>query len=571
VAKIALLPPEISQKIAAGEVIERPFSAVKELVENSLDAGASSIRVDLQSGGKRLIRVQDDGGGMSREDALLAFARYSTSKIRREDDLDHIATLGFRGEALASISAVSRLVLRTSDGGEKAVEVSHEGERLLGVKDIALARGTTVEVRDLFFNLPARLKFLKSDQSELAQVAKFLTSIACAFPEVAFALNHGARELFSWPRVGTLRERLYQAYGKALIDRLMEVDHSEGPSRLHGFASRPPAGRADRSQQFFYVNRRPVRDRTLLAALNQAFRPLLEKNLNAEAFLFLTHPLGEVDVNVHPAKSEVRFRDPQAVFRLVLGAVERAGLGEGAVKPVAFGRLDAADGPSMKVEEPAEARLFGDPFNPARTAEWPNVAFPKPATQEGDLRVLGQYLDMYIVAASEEGLFIIDQHNAHEKVLYEKYKEIKKGRAWPRKMALIPLLMDLAPSEVLSLEENRALFEESGFRVEEAGGRTYALKEYPDILKDEEAKRVFLGLLNEVKEEKLGGREDKVLATLACKTAVKAGEPLPQAKMEYLVRELFKLPHHSLCPHGRPVLLRIERGQVERGLRRPSN
>jgi len=571
VAKIALLAPEISQKIAAGEVIERPSSVVKELVENSLDAGATSIKVELLAGGKSLIRVQDDGCGMSCEDALLAFERYSTSKIRDEDDLNRIITLGFRGEALASISAVSRLTLKTSDGGAKAVEVTREGDKVLEVQDIALARGATIEVRDLFFNLPARLKFLRSDQSELNQAAQFLTSIACAYPGVAFSLSHGQRQLFDWPGVKTLRERLYQVHGKALIDRLMDVDYAEGPSRVYGFASRPPSGRADKSRQFFYVNLRPVKDRILQAALNQAFRLLLEKNLYAEAFLFLDHPHGEVDVNVHPAKAEVRFRDPQSVFRLVQRGIEQAGLKAGTVKPVTFSRPEGTDGIRPGVEEAPAAGLFGDPYGPQRSPSWPGrPAEPRGAGESG-LTVLGQFLNMYIVAVSEEGLFIIDQHNAHEKVLYERYKETRAGRAWPGKAALIPLLMDLAPSEVLSLEENRALFEENGFRVEEAGGRTYALKEFPDILKDEEARQIFLSLLAEVKDEKLGGRQDKILATLACKTAIKAGEPLPQAKMEYLVEELFKLTPHSLCPHGRPILLKIDRSQVDKGLRRPSN
>ena len=570
-AKIALLSPEISQKIAAGEVIERPSSVVKELVENSLDAGATSIRVELLAGGKSLIRVQDDGCGMSREDALLAFERHSTSKIRNEDDLSRIMTLGFRGEALASISAVSRLTLKTSDGEAKAVEVTREGDKVLEVKDIALARGTTLEVRDLFFNLPARLKFLRSDQSELNQAAQFLTSIACAYPGVAFALSHGQRQLFDWPRVKTLRERLYQVHGKALLDRLMDVDYAEGPSRVYGFASRPPSGRADKSRQFFYVNFRPVKDRTLQAALNQSFRLLLEKSLYAEAFLFLDHPHGEVDVNVHPAKAEVRFRDPQSVFRLVQRGIEQAALKTGTVKPVTYSRPEETGDLRPGVEEAPAAGLFGDPYRPQQTLGWSHRTAEPHVAGESGLTVLGQFLNMYIVAVSEEGLFIIDQHNAHEKVLYERFKEARTGRAWPRKSALIPLLMDLAPSEVLSLEENAALFEENGFRVEEAGGRTYALKEFPDILKDEEARQIFLSLLAEVKDEKLGGRPDRILATLACRTAIKAGEPLPQAKMEYLVDELFKLTPHSLCPHGRPILLKIDRSQVDKGLRRPSN
>ncbi len=573
--RIALLPPEVSQKIAAGEVIERPSSVVKELVENSLDAGATAVRVELRSGGRDLIRVEDDGWGLGRDDALLAFERHSTSKIREEKDLENILTLGFRGEALASISAVSRLTFRTSEGGEAGTEVEREGERLMGVRDIAFARGTSVEVRDLFFNLPARLKFLKSETAELSRSAKFLTLAALAHPEVAFALRHGTREVFDWPRVRTLRERLFQVYGKALVDRLMEVDHQDGGSRVQGFVTRPPMGRGDRSQQFFFVNLRPVRDSTLQAALNQAFRPVLEKNTFAEAFLFLSHPRSEVDVNVHPAKSEVRFRDTQAVFRLVLRGVEKAVLDQGSVKPAEFCLPHKAQTPGPKVEEDPGARLFGDPYGPRTSdrrsaSQAPRVEAPDEVPERA-LRVLGQYLNLYIIVASEKGIFVVDQHNAHERVLYERYKAIGLNRQWPRRLALIPRLFDLSPSDALALEENAELFAANGFRVEEAGGRTYALKEFPDILKENEAERIFLDLLAEVRSEKLSGRQDKVLATLACKTAVKAGDPLSQAQMEYLVDELFQLPQHALCPHGRPILLSIDRGQIAKGLRRPSN
>jgi DNA mismatch repair protein MutL len=574
VPRIALLPPEVSQKIAAGEVIERPSSVVKELVENSLDAGAASIRVELRAGGKDLIRVEDDGCGLGRQDALLAFERHSTSKIREEKDLENIVTLGFRGEALASISAVSRLTFRTSEGGEAGTEVQREGERLAAVRDIALARGTAVEVRDLFFNLPARLKFLKSETAELGRAAKLLTLAALAHPEVAFSLRHGRREVFDWPRVKTLRERLFQVHGKALVDRLMEIDHEEGGSRIRGFVTRPPLGRGDRSQQFFFVNLRPVKDPTLQAALNQAFRPVLEKDTFAEAFLFLTHPRGDVDVNVHPAKSEVRFRDAQAVFRLVLRGVEKAVLDQGSVKPAEFCLPHKAQGPAPGVREDAAERLFGDPFAPGSFGPRPGpppVRGEASLVEERALRVLGQYLNLYIIVVSAEGLFVVDQHNAHERVLYERYKELGLSRQWPRRLALIPRLFDLSPSDALALEESAEIFAANGFRVEEAGGRTYALKEFPDILKEDEAERVFLDLLAEVRGEKLAGRQEKVLATLACRTAVKAGDPLSQAQMEYLVDELFKLPQHSLCPHGRPILLSIDRGQIAKGLRRPSN
>ena len=326
--KIRLLPDDVAQKIAAGEVIERPVSVVKELVENSLDAGASEIRVELVDGGKSLIKVQDDGAGMDREDAALCFRRHSTSKIAGEEDLERIATLGFRGEALASIAAVSRLTLRTFDGaGDRGTMIEREGERLVAVTDIAFPRGTTIEVRDLFFNLPARRKFLRSGQSELGPVAKYVTQAALGAPGVRFTLVHGTRETIACPPVATLRERVFQLFGRKMVDGLMDVAAEEGEGRIEGLASLPLAGRADKSVQHFFVNGRPVKDRILMAALSQAYTGILERGRSPEAFLFLRLPYGDVDVNVHPAKSEVRFKDTQLVFRLVLRAV-----GEGAAR-----------------------------------------------------------------------------------------------------------------------------------------------------------------------------------------------------------------------------------------------
>jgi DNA mismatch repair protein MutL len=573
--RIHILSPEVAQKIAAGEVIERPVSVVKELIENSLDAGATDIRVELLEGGKRLIKVQDNGSGMSREDAALCFRRHSTSKISREEDLEQIATLGFRGEALASIAAVSRLALRTFDGAEeRGTLIEREGEKLLAVTDIAFPRGTVVEVRDVFFNLPARRKFLRSNQSELGLIVKSVTQAALAKPAVRFVLTHGSREIFNCPPVEALRDRIFQLYGTAVVDGLMEVAAAEGEGRLHGYSSRPLRGRADRSIQIFFVNNRPVKDRILQAALNQAYAGILERNRYAEAFLFVTLPYGDVDVNVHPAKAEVRFKDSQLVFRLVLRAVEHGTLKEHTVKDV---YPMAEKTPRISgVAEADEARP-GLGFGPApggtiAAAELPDVwtggtsrLIKKGVTGP---EVLGQFQDLYIIAGSEEGLLVIDQHNAHERVLFEKYREIDRQKTWPRKMLLIPVLLDLSPSQAVELEENAGLFEEMGFRAEAMGGRSYALKEYPDIFRSEEARDVFLALLEEAGKDKAQDRREKFLATLACKTAVKAGQPLTREKMGYLVDELFKTSQPALCPHGRPIVVKIGRSEIDKGLRR---
>ncbi len=571
--RIHVLPPDLAGKIAAGEVIERPVSVVKELVENALDAGATDVRVELADGGKRLIAVRDNGQGMSAEDAALAFRRHSTSKISREEDLESIATLGFRGEALASISSVSRVLLKTSNGeGDRGTGIEREGERVVGVADVAFPKGTSIEVRDLFFNLPARRKFLRSDRSELGAIAKYLTNAALAAPAVRFVLTHGGRTVLDCPAVAGLRERIFQLYGREVLDGLMDVDFAEGGCRVRGFVSRPLMGRGDRNHQFFFVNTRPVKDRTLQAALNQAFEGKLEKGRSAEAFLFIDVPYGEVDVNVHPAKAEVRFRESQTIFRLVLRGVEKAALRVSGIKEVggpAAGEGMAGPEARTRVEEPGLPIPFG--------AEW-RVGKRRPEIDEGvgpaaeapqmGPRVLGQYLDMYIVVVSEEGLLVVDQHNAHERILYEKFLEIDRTRSWPRKMPLIPEIIELAPPEALALEENRALLEDAGFLVEPMGGRSYALKEYPEVFRDGEVRDALLDLLEKVGRTKAAGRREKLLATMACKSAIKAGEPLPMAKMAYLVEELFKTANPTLCPHGRPVVVKLDRSAIDRGLGR---
>jgi DNA mismatch repair protein MutL len=571
--KIRVLPPELAGKIAAGEVIERPVSVVKELVENSLDAGATDIRVELLDGGKRLISVRDNGQGMSAEDAAVAFRRHSTSKIAREEDLESIATLGFRGEALASVSSVSRVLLKTSNGeGDRGTGIEREGEKIVGVMDVAFPKGTAIEVRDLFFNLPARRKFLRSDKSELGAIAKYLTNAALACPSVRFVLTHGGRAVLDCPAVAGLRERVFQLYGRDVLDGLMEVDHAEGGCRVRGFVSRPLKGRADRNRQFFFVNARPVKDRTLQAALNQAFAGMLEKDRSPEAFLFIDVPYGEVDVNVHPAKAEVRFRDSQTVFRLVLRGVEKAALRVSGIKEVggpASGETLGGPVSRARVEEPGLAMPFSREWTVGkRRPDAAGGAAPDAETPRTGPLVLGQYLDMYIVAVSEEGLLVVDQHNAHERILYEKFLEIDRAKSWPRKMPLLPEILELAPSEALAFEENKVLLEDAGFLVEPMGGRSYALKEYPEVFRDGEVREAFLNLLEEVGKTKSAGRREKLLATMACKSAIKAGERLPMAKMEYLVEELFKTANPTLCPHGRPVVVKLDRAAIDKGLGR---
>ena len=585
--RIKLLPAEVASKIAAGEVVERPVSVVKELVENSLDAGATEIKVELVDGGKKLIRVQDNGSGLTQEDVALCFKRHATSKITTEADLEKIATLGFRGEALASISAVSRITLKTSDGsGERGYQVEREGEKLLRFIESAFPRGTLVEVRDLFFNLPARRKFLRSDRSELSLVVQFLTTMALAFPGVKFVLVSNSKEMINCPVVSSLGERVYQLFGKKVLDNLMSLDYEEENYRVSGLSSRPFSGRPDRQHQFFFVNRRPVKDRMLTAALTQAYLGILEKQKNPEGFIFLDIPYDQVDVNVHPAKAEVRFRDPQKVFRLILRAVEMAAREESLVKPILVGeekpetgetRLEVKEagfltrevisqGEGGPVSSKADSMLIlsGEPasFRPGVIAE------TAPESETAPIKVLGQYLNSYIIAVSDEAVFIIDQHNAHERILFEKFRQLEEKRAWTAKQMLFPPVIDLTPRQQLVYQEMQAELESLGFRLEPMGGLSFALKEYPDVFQEVEASAILLSLLGEEEEGKFQSRREKILATMACKAAVKAGKSLTVEEMEFLTSELFATGNPGLCPHGRPVVIRLDRSRIERTLGR---
>ncbi len=583
--KIRPLPPEIAQKIAAGEVIERPFSVVKELIENSLDAGATRIKVEIKEGGKKLIRVEDNGCGLSPEDVALCFERHATSKISSVDDLEKIATLGFRGEALASIATVSRLVLKSSEG-QGGIKVEREAGRLVRISEGAYPRGTSVEVRDLFFNLPARQKFLRSAQTELTHIARYLTTIALAFPEVGFFLQHGERELLNCPAVSTRRERFYQLFGGEALSQLLEINWEEGEYKISGFISRPPLGQKERYRQFFYVNCRPVRDRLIAAVLQQAFKGWLEKGDFPEAYIFLSLPYEEVDVNVHPAKAEVRFRNSLRVFQLILGSVKDALEKEAAAKKISFVQEKKAS-LAIPSEEMARAakKVAEDAFPPSwqekrelssfsllDKAELEEKREEESGGKEGEWSVLGQYLNLYIIVAERNSLLIIDQHNAHERILFEKYLELNKNRQWISRPSLFPLVLDLNSVELVRLEEIKSNLLEMGFELENLGGRSISLRSFPDFLEEEEARQVILGWLQETSSPGDPAHyRERLLATMACRTAVKAGSPLTREKMEFLVAELRRTQNPYLCPHGRPIILRLERREIEKGLKRPSN
>ncbi len=595
-ARIKVLPAEVAQKIAAGEVVERPVSVVKELIENSLDAGATEIKIELEEGGKKLIRLQDNGCGLSQEDAVLCFKRHATSKLEKEEDLEHIATLGFRGEALASISAVSRLTLKTYNGeGDRGYQVEREGERLIRFLEIAFPRGTMVEVRDLFFNLPARRKFLRGERSELNLITSYVTQAALAFPGVKFILVHNNRQLLNCPAVSTLEERVYQLYGRQLLDGLMAVDYEEGGYRLSGLSSRPFAGRADRQHQLFFVNRRPIKDRVLGAALTQAYLGMLDRQKSPECFLFLDLPYELVDVNVHPAKAEIRFKEPQAVFRLILCAIELAARSESLIKPVMIGEAGRGEKrqpsketsqPELNLQEKEEQKendrgIEKELGEKIQAPEWARQASPtwrqpgetqqvaeNTATSRAGRHILGQYLNAYLVVTAEEGLMIVDQHNAHERILFEKFKKLDEEKGWASRQMLFPQVLELSPEEVLHLEELQEELAGLGFELESLGERSYSLRAFPDVFDEARATEILRGILAEGGPERLKSKRDKMLATMACKAAIKAGQPLSQAEMEFLAAELFQTSQPGVCPHGRPIIVEISRDKIEKTLGR---
>ena len=390
-----------------------------------------------------------------------------------------------------------------------------------------------------------------------------------------FALTHKKREIFNLPAVKTYRERIFQLFGNKTTDTLIAVDFSEGGRRIFGHVSRPPGGRGDRAHQYSFINSRPVRDRTMQAAISQAFRGFLEKDRFPECWLYLTLPFNEVDVNVHPAKSEVRFDDSSAVFRLVKRGIELAIFERQGLKDISLPAIQETE-----VSYWIKDRKTPPAATPRMTADgnsfpsWERSPYTQDLFHGGEearasaATVLGQYKNAYIIAGDPEGLLIIDQHNAHERVLFEEYRKIKGGRSWPRKMSLMPLVFELSPSQLVVFEEQKELLEESGFSAESMGGRSVALKEYPDIFKEAEARDVFFSLLEELGGNKIEDRRRLVLATMACRSAVKYGEPLPRERMAYLVERLFQTDNPSLCPHGRPIIIRISNTQIEKGLKR---
>ena len=636
-SKIKVLPDSLANKIAAGEVVERPSSVVKELLENALDAGARTINIEVEAGGKQFIRVVDDGEGMSRDDAMIAFERHATSKLRSADDLEAISTLGFRGEALPSIASVSRLFLRTkTDRDSEGTEIEFSGGKLVAVRDIAWPGGSEVEVRDLFFNIPARRKFLKSDSTESYHIANLVQHYALANPQLSFLLVGNGRDVIRVTSARSLKERAYQVLGGALLDKLVEVNSEADALKLTGFVSNPQEQRSSRDAQYLFVNRRFVRDQLLGRALSEAYRSMMPSGTYPAAVLFVEASPTEVDVNVHPAKTEVRFLHEGAVLAFVRDSVANA---LRSTQPIAqlpgFPRAQKEDnsavpGPwARKAESPADGKEEtptsegGEVYATKGITHWtskepdratdgftqpekrsestprisdhsaatglterscaadpmlpPNeAAVMPPGTLPGfghGIKPLGQIRDSYIVATDEEGLLLVDQHVAHERVLFEQFRDTRLARAAGLQPLLIPATLDLSPSEseAFSIVENE--LENLGIETMRLSGRTIAVKTAPAGLGSGEVLSVVREVLTVVERERrnttLERIRDGIAAELACKAAIKVNMPLTSEKMQWLIDELLKTQNPMTCPHGRPIMMRVGLRDIERGFKRP--
>jgi DNA mismatch repair protein MutL len=611
---IHILPEQVASQIAAGEVVERPASAVKELVENSLDAGARRIDVAIERGGGGAIAVSDDGCGMGREDAIVALRRHATSKIRSAADLGAIRTLGFRGEALASIASVSRMVLRTRRAEDPAgTEIVSAGGNIEEVRDCAIAPGTRIEIRDLFFNTPARLKFLKTVATEQGAIAEAIQRLALVNHRVAFTLMADGRTLFDLPRASSALERARQMLGEKLAARLLDFEAAREGMRAQGFATMSQESFATPRMIFTFVNGRAVRDKMLARAVTQAYQTLLPRGRHPAVILFVALPHEEVDVNVHPMKTEVRFRRSGAVFETVYRALrdrlsDQTGTAAEISQPSALSsarpdaavaapadyepRTGAPNGAPAATALPAHSndavrplRLVPEAVRTAASQRPLGLGFAQGAPPPGDeranqagvpiysqLRMLGQLFAGYIVLENDDGLLLVDQHAAHERVTYEKLRaELRDGGIRVQAM-LTPVTVELNPARASQIQAALPELRAMGFDIEPFGPAALLLKGTPAAFGPEGGARLLSDMIDSMGESgwRLSGEAafEGLLKQLACHGSVRVGRALAPAEIHGLLAELDRTEFKTNCPHGRPVHIRFARGQIERMFRR---
>jgi DNA mismatch repair protein MutL len=569
VSRIRRLPEHVVNQIAAGEVVERPASLVKELVENALDAASAHIAVDLRDGGRQLVRVTDDGHGMTADEVELALARHATSKISSEADLAAIDSFGFRGEALPAICAVTRFALRSCPRGAGAgVLVRGEGGTVAGRAAVPSAAGTQVDVRDLFYNTPARLKFLRGGRAELAAALRTLTQLALAAPGVHLGATHDGRPVLTAPSSRTLRDRVGALLGFELAGRMLDVDGQAQGIRVSGLVSPPALERGSRDDITFVVNGRPVRDTLLTQTLLEAYRPLLSRDRFPVAVLRIDVPQPEVDVNVHPTKAWVRFRSARLVQEAVYTAVQSALRAPGAMPQ--HGPRAAAWIPSAAAGGAPPAASW--PLGEAAPAQ--GALFHEEGASFGAGRfgaVVGQLHDTFVVAATEEEVFFVDQHVAHERVLFERFRASMAGGPLASQELLFPQRLELSPGQAERLAEWEKDLRPLGFRIEGFGGSEVLLRAVPDALRARDPQRLVERLVDEVGSPRGSAAAplvDRLLAFVSCRAAIKAPAPLERAEMVRLLEDLAQTETPFFCPHGRPIVSRLSLREIRRELRR---
>jgi len=617
--RIHRLPLQLANQIAAGEVVERPASVVKELVENALDAGARRVAVTIELGGKKLIRVEDDGDGMEPDDARLAVERHATSKIADAEDLGAIRTLGFRGEALPSIASVSHFTLRSrARGTPTGTEVRVDGGQVVSVREVGTPEGTCVEALDLFYNLPARRKFLKSDTAEATQVSRLLTQLALGYPEAGWTLTSGGRTLLECPPARGLPQRFFQLFG----DRpdLIEIRKEAAGLKIHGYVAALGAHGPVRGPQNVFVNRRIVKDRTIAHAIADAYSVATIKERSPEVHLFIEMPPDRVDVNVHPTKAEVRFLEGSLVHEVLRRGLADA-LGRGPAPELLLRPQDLHPGdprpmtiPGVLAGADIGSRWTPAPYPVSRpipyasgpAAPWQDSAvwqgnrsvvtsagdstsdqtsasagadLPPSAADDvaaaGEIRPmipLGQFRDTYIIAVDDEGIAIIDQHVAHERILFEQITGKLTGGQLESQRLLTPVIIELSPAQREGLAQHRGMLDRFGLEVEDFGGSSVRLAAVPALLEPSDCEAAVRALAEDLEgsrgESAVEDALRRIAATMACHAAVKANYPLTQEKMRYILAELRRTAYSSVCPHGRPVVLRLTRREVEKNFQR---
>ena len=563
--KIEVLPESVSQIIAAGEVVERPASVVKELMENAIDAESTDITVELKAGGLQLIRVVDNGEGMDREDAPVAFQRYATSKIKKSEDLYAIHTLGFRGEALPSISQVSQITLQTRTSlSLSGTGVICEGGHLKRISEVGCPVGTEVEVKNLFFNLPVKRKFLKSIRAELRYVLQTFLRLSLSHPTISFKLIHDGRMLHNHPKTESSLVRIETIFGKEIYRHLQPIEFEEGEIRISGFASLPSFSKKNAEGIYFYVNQRFVKDRVMVKAIMDAYRHSLPGHQFPMVILFLTLSPSAVDMNVHPTKAEVKFKDTERIYQAVLAAIRLGLAGEapprqegndgiqkeehffqGGGQPVFPAQDTLSFFSSSRGKEEA---IFG--VREGEGEKW-TVESKRPYT------VLGQIQGTYLLCQGEENLIFIDQHAAHERILFEKFKKEYERRSMVSERLLLPVLIELSAEESYLLESAGEALEAMGFEIEPVGEKLFAIRSVPSWIKQKDPKEIVRGILDELSfiEKEGNGQEmiHTILVSLACHSAVRANFVLKREEMDQLVENLTPFYPSTTCPHGRPI------------------